>query len=294
MKTKLQFILHLILGLIFLISSKANSTTTINFINKEGNKKFLSDKTFPCIRTYNFHNTETLKKGFLKLYIGHRMGELSGGTKTLFGLHTANVRLGLDLGLSDKISLGFGSSSQQKIYDGYLKVNIFSQTEEMPINLSLMSNLAIKNSNLNIPADEIEFWQKMNYYSSIMISRKINQRLSAQFDISVIHKNMVFTKEDKNTIFALGASSIYTINRTFSFATEYNYLPSKQVFFTEVSSHILSLGLQIKRGPRHVFQVFISNSSHQNEFNVISETTQKLRLNNLRLSFNLPTTFKVY
>jgi hypothetical protein len=277
-----------------LTSKNAVSVDFANISQEETPKRIISDKTFACIRLYNFHTTETLKKGILKLYIGHRMGELSGGSSTLFGLHSANVRIGADLGLTDRISIGIGSSSQQKIYDGFIKFKVLNQSEFMPLTLTVVSNLAIVNSNLNIPVDEIEFWQKMNYYSSIMFSRKVNQRLSAQFDFSIIHRNMVRVKEDKNTIFALGTSLNYAINNSLSFAGEYNYLPNNQVSFTDVSSHILSFGLQVKKGPRHVFQIFFSNSSHQNEFNVISETIQKPSFKNLRLCFNLPTSFKVF
>jgi len=281
---------------IFLLANfkHLSSQTYIDNLLSKNTKIEFANNILPCIRNFNFHNTQSLNKGIMRLYVGHRMGEISGGNKTLFGLYSANVRIGADLGINKNLTFGLGTTSQQRIHDFYFKYKLISQSNIFPFNVSLVSNLAIRNHNPTFPQERTEFWQKLKYFHAISFSQNIKKNFNYQVFLALIHKNMVATPKDKNTIFAVGTSAFYKINRNFSLAAEYSLMPKSQASSTSISPHVLSFGMIYRKGPRHVFQIFFTNSPNQNEYSIITETTQKLSFNNIRLSFNLPTNIKVF
>ncbi len=72
------------------------------------------------------------------------------------------------------------------------------------------------------------------------------------------------------------------------------YLPKKQVVSSFAQQRVISLGVQIHTGPRHVFQIFLSNAVGILPGTIITETQQKFIPKNLRICFNIPTTFNLY
>lgn len=273
------------------------SQDSIPIVDDFGEDSQIVDKSFPTIQIFNFPTTDVLNKGEMKLYIGHRMGEISTGLDGLFGLFTANSRIGADLGLLKNLTIGVGSTSQQKIYDAYLKYRIIQQGDhKIPITISLFSDISATMVEKNYPDNNDELWRKVSYFSSLMLSRKFNEKFSAQVSFAVIHKNLVAASDDKNTMFSGGVAMNYKLSRMWYLAGEFNYFPSDQIKSYQVSNKQISLGFQLHTGPRHVFQFFLSNSGGLNENTVITETMhhKKMALNHLRICFNIPTTFKLF
>ena len=251
------------------------------------------EKTFPAIRIFNLHTTDLLPKGEMKVYIAHRMGQIGTGIDGLYGLNTANSRIGADLGLIKKVTLGIGATSQQNLYGGYLKTVLVRQTSgASPVSIGLLGDATLSFAKNNYP--ESETWQKMSYTSQMMVSHYSKIGLSVQGMFGIVHKNMVKSADDKNTMLVTGLAANYKIGRKMHLAFEYTYFPKNQVLSTKVSEHILSLGVQIQTGPRHVFQIFISNSGGINEKNVFTETSNDFNFDTIRICFNIPTTFKLY
>ncbi len=270
---------------------------SIPIVDDFGNDSPIIDKTFPTIQIFNFPTTDVLTKGEMKVHIGHRMGEISTGIDGLFGLFTANSRIGADMGLIKNVTIGIGSTSQQKNYDAYLKYRIIQQgNHKMPFTVSLLSDILVTNASVNYPDGKDELWRKLSYFSTLMLSRKFSEKFSAQLSFDVIHKNLVATSDDKNTMFSGGLALNYKLNRIWYLAGEYNYFPKDQINSVHVSSNQISLGFQIHTGPRHVFQIFISNSGGLNESKIITETLHQGKMNpsHIRICFNIPTTFKLY
>lgn len=267
----------------------------IPVVDDFGEEESIVENVFPAIQIFNLHTTSVLSAGDMKLYIGHRMGEISSGTEGLYGLYTANSRIGADIGFTKKFTFGVGTTSQQKIFDAYGKYSIVHQGNfKVPVSIAFLSNIAIKTAKQAYPEDQIETWQKLSYYSSLMVSRKVTKNFSVQGMAAVIHRNMVPKANDKNTIFATGVSVNYKINRHWHLAGEYVFVPEEQISSTSVTPHIVSLGVQLQTGPRHVFQIFFSNSGGLNEFNTFTATQKAFSLNSIRFCFNIPTTFKFF
>src|SRR3954471_8813132 len=84
-------------------------------------KKEFVRNAFKSSRVINGHSMEFIGKGVLDVRILHRFGELNSGANNLFGLDEANMRLGFDYGLSNRLTVGVGRSTAGKELDGFLK-----------------------------------------------------------------------------------------------------------------------------------------------------------------------------
>src|ERR1044072_845959 len=76
---------------------------------------------FKSSRVINGHSMEFLGKGVLDFRILHRFGDVNSGISNLFGLDQASMRIGLDYGLFNNLTIGFGRSNVGKELDGFIK-----------------------------------------------------------------------------------------------------------------------------------------------------------------------------
>jgi hypothetical protein len=84
--------------------------------------------TFKGTRLGNGHTIETKNAGSLEFIFQHRFGAVSGGAYELFGLDQADVRLGLDYGITDNLSVSISRNSVDKTMDGYFKFKALRQS----------------------------------------------------------------------------------------------------------------------------------------------------------------------
>src|SRR5688572_11781546 len=75
--------------------------------------------TFKTTRLVTGQSLELHHGGVLNFVIQHRFGRVNGGGYEFFGLDQATIRLGLDMGISNRINVGIGRSSVGKVYDGH-------------------------------------------------------------------------------------------------------------------------------------------------------------------------------
>ncbi len=74
--------------------------------------------TFKGTRLINGQTIETVGKNQLNFWISHRFGALNTGfIENFFGLDEARIRLGLEYGITNQLTVGIGRSSQEKMYD---------------------------------------------------------------------------------------------------------------------------------------------------------------------------------
>ncbi len=286
-----KFLLVVLIVCFYNLSSSQEDFPIDNTIGTNEVSKI--DKVFPTIIVYNLPTTSVLRMGEMKLYLAHRMGTLGTGVEGSFGLYQANSRFGADFGILKNITIGIGTTSQQKLYDGCLKYQFTKQSNKIPFESAVYMSVNFSNNKLTVPNEQQFLWQRVAYYNQIMFSRQINN-MAIQLFFSHVHKNMVLTKKDKNDIFAIGTIFNIKLNQKLYFATEYIYLPKNFVISTDVQTHLISTGIQLKTGPRHVFQIFLSNSVGILPHTVVTETTTSFVPKNIRISFNIPTTFNLF
>src|SRR5262245_32737466 len=81
-------------------------------------------QTFKGTRLINGHTVENKANGTLEFIFAHRFGAINEGLYTLYGLDEAYVRLGLDYGITDHMSISIGRNSVDKTVDGYFKYKL--------------------------------------------------------------------------------------------------------------------------------------------------------------------------
>jgi hypothetical protein len=116
---------------IFSLSSNAYSQDDLlaDLNNQANNTKQYTQATFKATRVINSQTVETLSKKCLDFRISHRFGDFSSGAYNFYGFDgPANIRLGFDYGITNKLMIGIGRSSDHKLFDGFIKYKILSQT----------------------------------------------------------------------------------------------------------------------------------------------------------------------
>ena len=129
------------------------------------------------------------------------------------------------------------------------------------------------------------FSSRLYYVHEVFIARKFNDNFSLQLAPVIVHRNMVKTADDQNTIFALGAGVNYKIARRLRAVCEYYYQFRKKTSVPFDNS--LSLGVDIETGGGHVFQLFLTNSSGMTEKSFIPETNGSWMKGNIIFGFNI-------
>jgi hypothetical protein len=229
-------------------------------------------------RIINCQSTEQPAKKVMQFIISHRFGRMGGSIKEFFGLDASNIRIGVEYGIIDNLSVGLGRSSFEKTYDGYVKWRIIRQQTgkwNIPITITAFTSMAITSNDWADPKRHNFFSSRLFYSYQLIISRKFGQWFSAQLMPTMIHRNLVHTVSDRNDVFALGAAVSVRISKRVRLNGEYFYVFPKQIiseYNNEKVRNCLSIGVDIETGG-HVFQIQLSNSRGMIEKNYVTETT---------------------
>ena len=140
---------------------------------------------FGSISLIDNQTTVNLFKGGLNMTISHRFSEIKE-ISNLFGIYgSANTRLALDYGVTDKIMVGFGTTRDYQLQDLEWKVSLLQQTRSgsMPVSLSYYGNTVIdgRNKEDNFgPEENYNFMHRMSYLTQLIVSRNFSGKYSFQ------------------------------------------------------------------------------------------------------------------
>lgn len=291
----------IIAGLIIMASAHvlhAQDVDLDKMLDEEVNKKSKSETqyteaTFKSTWLINGQSVETTQEGILNLVISHRFGMLNQGFYELFGLDQASMRFGFDYGFTDRLSAGFGRSTFEKQYDGYLKYKLLWQStgkHNMPVSLTLLSTAMIKS--LKDPDDGIKrnFSDKVYYSHQAIIARKFSSGFSMQLMPTLVHYNIVPTSDMQNDFISIGSGARLKISNRVSINGEYYYqLPGNKMPGTYNS---FSVGVDIETGG-HVFQMHLTNSTGMTPRSYITETTGNWGDGGIHFGFNVNRAFTI-
>jgi len=249
--------------------------------------------SFKTNRVINLHSLENTAGGVLDFKISHRFGTLNGGFYELFGLDNASIRLGLDYGVTDKLTVGVGRSSFQKAYDGFVKYKFLRQStgkKNMPVTAALLLTSAIQTLKWPIPERDNHFSSRLYYTTQLIVGRKFSESLTLQLSPTMVHRNLVKTNAEKNDVFALGAAGRIKLSKRLALNAEYIYLLPNQV--ADGVKNSLSVGFDIETGG-HVFQLHFTNSTSMIEKGFITETSNSWTDGGIHFGFNVSRVFTV-
>lgn len=254
--------------------------------------------TFKSTRVVSGHSIETNAEGVLQFLIGHRFGRLNSGWRDLFGIDNATIRMGFEYGLTDNINLGIGRSSFQKTYDGTFKWRFLRQksgAKNFPFTSTYVGSMYVDTREWANP-DRVNYASsRLYYHHSLLIARKFGEHFSLQLMPTLVHRNLVATIADKNTIFGIGAGTSIRLTGSLRLNAEYNYILPNQIFSTiggETVQNSFSIGVDLETGG-HVFQLHFTNSRGMTEKSLVGETTGRWLKGDIHFGFNVSRVFTV-
>jgi hypothetical protein len=263
-------------------------------------EKQFASAAFKGSRLVNGHTVEARGKGELEFIFQHRFGLISGGLYEMFGLDQAFVRLGLDYGITDRLSASISRNSVDKTMDGYLKYKAFKQSTHggSPVTVTALGGMAYRGSPRKSQDPDFNAVNRIAYVGQLLIARKFAPWLSLQVMPTIVHKNAVAQRLEDNNVFAMGIGGRLKVSRTMALTTEFypRLNPPDNAAITasgsEAKYNSFGFGIDLETGG-HVFQLVITNTQALTERAFIAENTGGHSFNDLHLGFNITRGFQV-
>jgi hypothetical protein len=254
--------------------------------------------TFGTTTLVDINTTETPYKGGLQLEIHHRFS-LIENYHNLFGIYgSANTRIGLNYGITDRLMIGAGTTKDNKLQDIQWKYAILQQTEDnkIPVSLSYYGNMVIdlRKEEVFGPAESFRQIHRLSYFTQLILARKINNVFSVEVAPSLAYFNSVQENSDstaayKNLNIGISAGARANVFGSHSIILEYDKLLTKQNIAVQPKPN-LSLGWEISTAT-HTFQIFVANYNQIiNQRNLVFNTND-WRKSEWLIGFNIHVRF---
>jgi hypothetical protein len=247
---------------------------------------------FKSSRVISSHSIEFIGPGVLDFRILHRFGRLNSGSYQAFGLDEARIRLGLDYGISRRLTVGIGRSSYKKELDGFLKYRLLWQASgknASPLSIVLVSGMTNNQMKWEDPDRENFYSSRLAFYHQVIIGRKFSQALTLQVAPTMVHNNLVQTDQDEHDIYSLGVGGRMKLTKRLALTADYYYQFSE---LPDVVTQPLSLGFDIETGG-HVFQLHFTNALGMNERVLTTETDGHWDKGDIHFGFNISRVFTI-
>ncbi len=236
-------------------------------------------------------------KGGLELEIKHRFS-LIENIHNLYGIYgSANTRLALNYGVTDRLMIGVGTEKDYKSQDLQWKYLILQQTEDnsMPVSLSYFGNLVLdlRKEDAFGPAASYKDIHRVSYFTQVILARKLSEKISLQVAPSLAYFNSVPRTSDstgyKNLNLGLSVGGRANLFGGHSLILEYDQLLTKQDLDVQPKPN-LSLGWEIGTAT-HTFQIFVTNYSQLNYQRNLVFNTADFAKGDYMVGFNITVRF---
>lgn len=270
-------------------------------LEESPDQKQFTSAAFKGSRLVNGHTVETRGQGELEFIFQHRFGLINDGLYEMYGLDQAFVRLGLDYGITDRLSASFGRNSVDKTMDGYLKYKLIRQGTgkgASPVTVTALGGIAYKTSPDRKKNPGIAPIDRLAYVGQLLIARKFSPALSLQVMPTLVHKNALDQSLEKNDVLAIGLGGRWKVTRSTALTCEYYPrldAPNNPALVAKGVSakyDAFGFGIDIETGG-HVFQLVLTNTQTPTERAFITETTGYIFDGDLHFGFNVTRGFQV-
>jgi len=258
--------------------------------------------TFKTTRIVLGQSVENPASGTLQFLIQHDFGAINSGAYNMWGLDVSTIRLGLEYGINDWLSVGVGRSSFEKTFDGSVKAKILRQStgaKNMPISMSFYGGAMLNSLKWADTSRTNYFSSRVSYVAQLLIAKKFSNAFSFQLTPTYVHKNLVKTRDDHNDLLSIGLGGRLKITQRTTVNAEYFYqIPGFVNSYdiegggTEKYNNCLSVGVDIETGG-HVFQFRLTNVQPMFERAFITETTGKWLDGDIFLGFTINRVFTI-
>ena len=283
-------------GLLALASPARAQTDLLGELEKQTTdslKREVVAATFKSTHIINSQSVETPGQGTLGFLIQHRFGTLNSGAYNFFGLDQAVLRLSFEYGLTNRLAVGLGRSSQEKLFDGFLKYRALRQTtgtRPVPVSVTLFASSAITTLKFNEPGTERSTASRLDYTYQVLIARKFSSDLSVQLMPTLIHRNFVANSAMQNDVYALGAGLRQKLSKRVAFTADYFYLLPGHT--ADTYRNALAAGFDIETGG-HVFQLHLTNSKGMVEKLFVPQTDGNFFRGDIYFGFTIVRNFTI-
>ena len=148
---------------------------------------------FETLTLVDAQTTASPYKGQFVLEIQHRFSQIKE-IKDIYGIYgSANTRIGLSYGITDKLMLGFGTTRKNILQDLEWKYAILTQTSKLPISLSYHGNVVFdaRAKKYFGPEEDYKFASRMSYLNELIVSSRIGDKVSLQVVPTFVWHNAV-------------------------------------------------------------------------------------------------------
>ena len=194
-------------------------------------------------------------KNTLEVQMQHRFG-LINETNTLAGIYGdgANIRIALSYAIHERLTIGYGTTKNNRLQDFNWKVALLRQTKSnsMPVSVSYYGNFTIDarpESTFNLVQDRYSF------FNQVIIAKKFSPNLSLQVAPSMAHYNAVKSTME-NDMFAISFGGRYKISPQTAIIADYTQPLTK--FVLDNPHPGISIGAEFSTSA-HAFQIFLTN-----------------------------------
>jgi len=192
-------------------------------------------------------------KGTIEMIMNHRFG-LVTGTNDLIGIWApANIRLAVNYSITDRITVGFGTTKDARLQDFCLKAALLKQRVDgkMPVSITYYGNMSIS----ALPKENFYHTSdRWSFFNQIIIAKRITKIFSLQLAPSYSHYNVVDAPMS-NDLFALEFGGRAKVTSTMSILLDVNQPITSQEIAPKSG---FSIGTEFST-VGHSFQIFISN-----------------------------------
>jgi Membrane bound beta barrel domain (DUF5777) len=255
-------------------------------------KKEFVRNTFEYGIVINNPTIEAPRKKSLDFVIQHRFGKIKD-EKDLFGLYaSANIRMGLGYGITDRLSIGVGATKRNMTYDFEAKYAILRQTKGSgcPVSVTYLGSISkssTANDNFLNSDGEYKPAYKYTYFHELMIARKITSKLSLQVAGTYSHFNIIDSIYQQHDF--IGASMVgrYKFSPQSSIIVDFDYLVNAPDVDDAIKAKPnLSIGYEVSTGS-HQFQIFFSTADAILEHDNVVFNTNDFTKREFLIGFNI-------
>jgi len=250
--------------------------------------------TFKLTRIAIGHSTEVRQKNVLEVSAFNRFWNLPTPRSQSFAADKMSTRFSLEYGITNKLSIGIGATTFDKLFDGYLKYNLISQNNGIkpaPINVTVLQSGSYNSGAIPYQVTQGEFSDRFSFTTQLLLSRKISKEFSFQLAPTFVHKSLFLTADDPENFFAVGFGGRYKLGPHLSVVSEYyaNINPVKSFD----SYGPFALGVNWELGDV-LLQFMLTNAVNMVEDTFITQTRNNFNFKNPNLNFGFNATYVIH
>jgi len=199
-------------------------------------------------------------KKTLEMLIQHRFGLIENGFSDLFGIYApgANLRLGLNYSILDKLVVGYGLTKKNMYSDFQAKYSLLEQTQSgrIPVAITLYGNMAIDGRGKAVFGVNYKAIDRFSYFGQVIFGRKFSKWLSLQLQGSFTHYNSVEQDTDNDKI-GIGGNGRIKFSDQSSVVFQYDVPIS--INNRSESNPNFGFGYEVSTYT-HIFQIFVTTA----------------------------------